>query len=93
MHLTIQAEDDSRVYAIFHEYTRFFRDQWGDCGAEPLSYEQEGQTRYCRVIEKIDIGNEEGKPKILRILDTVLENLLCCVHIETDGGKVSSTNV
>ena len=92
MHLTIQAEDDSRVSAIFHGCTWFFRDQWGECGAEPLSYQQEGQTQYCRVIEKIDIANEEGKEKIFRMLDTVLKNLLCCVHIDIDGEKVSSTN-
>ena len=91
MHLTIQAKDDSRVSAIFHGCTWFFRDQWGECGAEPLSYEQEGQTQYCRVIENLDIANEEGKQKIFVILDTVLKNLLCCVHTDIDGEKVSDT--
>ena len=44
------------------------------------------------MIEKIGIANEEGKQKIFRILDTVLKNLMCCVHIDIDGEKVSSTN-
>ena len=43
-------------------------------------------------MEKIDVPNEDGKQKIFRVLDTVLKNLLCCVHIDIDGGKVSSTN-
>ena len=92
MHLTIQAEDDSRVCAIFHGCTWFFRDQWDDCGAEPFSYEQEGQTQYCRVIKTIDITDKEGEQKIFRILDTVLKNLMCCVHIDIDREKVSRTN-
>ena len=43
------------------------------------------------MIENVDIANEEGKQKIFVILDTVLKNLLCCVHTDIDGEKVSDT--
>ena len=44
------------------------------------------------MIKTIDITDKEGEQKIFRILDTVLKNLMCCVHIDIDGEKVSSTN-
>ena len=87
MHMTIQPEDEVHASVVFHGCTWFFRDLWGDSGALPLTYEHGGQTIYCRVMEKVDVSSEGGKEKVSYVLDTVLKNLLCRVHV--DGGAVS----
>ena len=87
MHLTIQPENETHASIVFHGCTWFFRDLWGDSGALPLTYEQDGQTIYCRVMEKVDMSREGGKEKVFNVLDNVLKNLLCRVHV--DGGAVS----
>ena len=87
MHMTIQTEDEAHASIVFHGCTWFFRDLWGDSGALPLTYEHGGQTVYCRVMEKVDVSSEGGKEKVLYVLDTVLKNLLCRVHVD---GAVSA---
>ena len=84
MHLTIQQEDEeNKVSVVFHGSTWFFRDIWADSGALPHSYEQEGTTQYCRVMEQGDVSKEDGQEKVFNVLDHVLKNLLVLVHVES----------
>ena len=85
MHLTIQPEDDeNKVSVVFHGSTWFFRDLWADSGALPHSYDQEGVTQHCRVMEKVDVSKDDGQEKVFYVLDNVLKNLLVLVHVECE---------
>ena len=88
MIMTLQPESENQLSIVFHGSTWLFRDTWDSYDVRAVTYEQEGTTQYCRVMEKLDVSAEGGQDKLFNVLDGALKNLAVRVIVE-GGGAVS----
>ena len=91
LQLTLQVESDDKLSFVVHGPTWPFRDKFDSCGIPGYRWEENGQSKYYRVLEGVNCDNADEREKVLKMLgEGVLFNT--AMRVTIDGGLKPGTS-
>ena len=80
--LTLQVESDDTISFVWYGATWPFRDRFDAAGVPGYSFDEDGQPKYCRVLEGVNTATDDRERALYVLGEGVLRNTAARVLVE-----------